>query len=207
MEMCERIAGSNAGVKTKTVPNNTEKCYSKISLPKIIIYDVDNNIVKPVEDLDTNAHKRLHYGQQVSKIGKHCIKRDKLPSGSNAFQQLLQEMFDEEDKNTSVVDPDPKYVGSVRTDKDVSKHIASGRKPTPSYSILETSRTGQNTDGTLSHKEGSKSFPESLRPQISSLTCTRGLDAFWNEINGMDDVFGESEEFSAGRGISSLSRA
>ena len=39
MEMYERIAGSNAGVKTKTVPNNTEKC--KISLPKIIIYDVD----------------------------------------------------------------------------------------------------------------------------------------------------------------------
>ena len=116
-------------------------------------------------------------------------------------------MFDEEDKNTSVVDPDPKYVGSVRTDKDVSKHIASGRKPTPSYSILETSRTGQHTDGALSHKEGRNSVPESLRPQISSLTCTRGLDAFWNEINGMDDVFGEHEERSAWRGSSSLSRA
>ena len=46
-----------------------------------------------------------------------------------------------------------------------------------------------------------------MRSQISSLTRTRGFDAFWSEINGTDDIFVENEGVFTGRGVNKLSRA
>ena len=209
--MYEKIAASETDVNPKRVVKMNDAIDSKVSLPKIIIYDVDNNIVKTDVDLGVSPKNKLNCGQQLSRFGNNYIKRDKLPSGSNAFQQLLQEIYDEDDNDTNLVDSNSKSLRRARTDKVITKLITAVGRTNSAITNPETERTDRYPDGGVylkSHnKEGRKSAPDSMRPQIFSLTGTRGLDAFWSEINGTDAIFVENEGVSTGRGMNTLSRA
>ena len=187
-------------VKLQIVNGDMKESCCKIVLPKIIIYDADNNIIKPVEDLDSNAYK-------VTRIGNRCITRDKLPSGSNAFQQLLQEMLVEEDADTATGESDSKHSKSANEDKDMSRSVATGGEINTDKSNMNTETTNKYTDDSLHPKERRKSVTDNLRPQISSLTGTKSLHAFWNEINGIDNITCENEGISFARRTESLSRA
>ena len=163
MTMYEKIAASDADVKLKRVVKKNDVIDSKVSLPKIVIYDVDNNKVKTDLDLGVSANSRLNCGQQFSRLGNNCIKRDKLPSGSNAFQQLLQEIYDEDDNNTNFDDSNSKNLRRSRTDKDISKLITAVGRTNSANTNPETERTDRYPDGGIylkSHsKERKKSAP------------------------------------------------
>ena len=84
----------------------TGKIVPPCSLPTIIIQDADNNLVFQNTDIDFPKKRNFSRGFQFSRFNETFIKRDKLPTGSSAFQKVLNEINDEDKtacRKTSVI--------------------------------------------------------------------------------------------------------
>lgn len=162
----------------------------KVSLPTIVIHDVDNNIIDSKTESSERSNDCFTSGRKFQCFGTKVIKRDKLPPGSSAFQKVLQEI-NAEDETFGDSDKINDVTGCYNLDRAKTEIAASRAAPKGLHvdrmktTVLGNIVCNNSASGAFlrpQNKQRRKSAPESQRPVLFSLPAVREKSVHWNEI-------------------------